>query len=82
MARTNTDEIELDLIEQLRIVRDAMDPQDDTREDWALCGIETFCAIALLVFAKTNPSKIRAAAVQVEIKARMDGKPVLKGVDA
>lgn len=43
-------------------------------EKWA--EVETFIAIALRVFARTNPSKIRDAAVIEEIKARMDGRGV------
>ena len=36
----------------------------------ALVNIETFVAIALRVFAKTNPSKLRDVMRTVEIQAR------------
>ena len=47
--------------------------------DTALCTVETFCAVALRVMAKINPSKVRDCARTVEIKARMDGTPVVRG---
>ena len=42
---------------------------------WA--GIETFCAIALRVMAKTNASKLRSEMSTVEIAARMAGVEIL-----
>jgi len=41
-----------------------------------LAHIETFCAVALRVMARTNPSKIREAARLVEIQARIKGHHV------
>ena len=76
-AYTNTEEIEADLSHALRVLRDALDPQDGTDIDTALCEVETFCTIAIKVFRKTNSSKIRDCARVVEIKARMDGIPVI-----
>ena len=43
----------------------------------ALVSIETFVAIALRVFAKTNPSKLRDVMRTVEIQARIDHKEVV-----
>jgi hypothetical protein len=43
---------------------------------WA--GIETFCAIALRVMAKTNASKLRSEMMTVEIAARMAGVEILE----
>jgi hypothetical protein len=43
---------------------------------WA--EVETFVAIALRVMARTNPSRIRDAAMVEEIKARMDGRGVVE----
>jgi len=43
---------------------------------WA--GIETFCAIALRVMAKTNASKLRSEMMTVEIAARMAGVDILE----
>ena len=82
MTRAATDmaQVEADITDCLRVIRDRMQPDDDTREDYALCAVECFVDIALRVMRKTNPSKIRSVAMTVEIKARMDGKPVVRGV--
>ena len=40
----------------------------------ALISVETFIAIALRVFAKTNPSKLRDVMRTVEIQSLIDGK--------
>ena len=72
--KARIDEMKADLIAALAAVRDRLDP--DLEGEWA--QIETFCAIALRVMAKTNPSKLRDAAMIEEIKARMDGREVLE----
>lgn len=78
-AFTNTAEIEADLVAALRVLRDEIGPiEDDTPLDHALAHIETFCAVALRVMRKTNPSKVRDCARTVEIQARMDGREVLE----
>ena len=66
-ARTDTGQIAADLIAELATLRPvAMGSQDPAvHEAWA--GVETFCALALRVFAKTNPSKIRSEAITLEI---------------
>lgn len=73
-ARTNVDEISEDLLRDLSEVRlhleryrELVPPEIDD----AFAGVETFCAIALRVLAKTNPSKVRSEAVTVEISVRM-----------
>ena len=73
-------QVEADITDCLRVIRNCMQPDDDTREDSALCALECFVDIALRVMKVTNPSKIRSVAMTVEIKARMDGKPVVRGV--
>lgn len=78
-ARTDLAETEADLAASLKVVRDALKPVDGSAEDTAMAGVETFCAIALRVMRKTNPSKVRSEARTVEIKARMDGVPVTRG---
>jgi len=60
----------------LKTLRDAYSPQDESPEDDAFVILETFCAIALRVMRKTNPSKIRDEARTVEIGARMRGASV------
>lgn len=79
MARTDMDETERELAEHLELLRETLQPEDGTAIDTALCSVETFCAVALRVLKKTNPSKVRDCARTVEIKARMDGTPVLRG---
>ena len=79
-AATDMAQVEADITDCLRVIRDCMQPVDDTREDYALCALECFVDIALRVMRKTNPSKIRSVAMTVEIQARMDGKPVVRGV--
>ena len=49
----------------------------DQEYDQSLINIETFIAIALRVFSKTNISKLQSEFRTVEIAARMAGKPVL-----
>jgi hypothetical protein len=41
--------------------------------DDAWTGIETFVAVALRVFAKTNPSKIRSEALTAAVHAKLIG---------
>lgn len=77
--RTDMDETEREIVAALRIMREALKPEDDTDEDTALCVLECFVAVALRVMRKTNPSKVRDCARTVEIKARMDGLPVVRG---
>ncbi len=79
-ARSDMDETEAELTASLKVLREALAPVDGSDLDTALCGVETFAVIALRVMRKTNPSKVRDAARTVEIKARMDGIPVGRGV--
>jgi len=73
----NVSAIEHDVSEALRTVRQALGAADGTAEDHALCAVETFAAIAMHVLKRTPPQLIRHAAQVIEIRARMDGIPVL-----
>lgn len=76
-ARTDVRQITVDIVAAVAAVRERITPTDARAlEDWAT--VETFIAIALRVFAQTNPSKIRDAAMTEEIKARMDGRGVIE----
>ncbi len=76
-ARPDIGVMAADLARALESVRVLIDlTQPETESAWA--EIETFCAIALRVFAKTNPSKLRDAAMAEEIKARIQGREVLE----
>lgn len=76
-ARPDVGVMAADLANALATVRVLIDlTQPENESAWA--EIETFCAIALRVFAKTNPSKLRDAAMAEEIKARIQGREVLE----
>jgi len=70
-AFTDTSLMSADLQASLRLLREHISadpyPHPDGRTEEALDTVETFCAVALRVFAKTNPSKIRSEAVTVEL---------------
>lgn len=78
-AYTNMDETARDLAQRLELIRNTLNLEDGTELDEAVASVETFCAVALRVMRKTNPSKVRSEARTVEIKARMDGVLVLRG---
>lgn len=71
-ARTDMSQIAADIVARVEAFRPVCVPVD--AQAWA--EIETFIAVALRVMGKTNPSKIRDAAMAEEIKARMDGRGV------
>lgn len=77
--RSDVAQLDADITEAITVLRDALDPVDGSEIDTALCSVETFIAVALRVFKRTNPSKLRDVARIVEIKARMDGIPVVRG---
>lgn len=80
-ARSNVDEIDADLTIALQTIREALGPIEDGSDiDTAMCSVETFAAVALRVMRHSNPSKVRDAARIVEIKARLDGIPVIESV--
>jgi hypothetical protein len=78
-ARALVESIDADITAAVHALRDALASQlvDGNAVDTALCSFETFTVIALRVMRNSNPSKIREAAQFVEIKARMDGVPVV-----
>lgn len=78
-ARSDVDSIEADLTPYLQLLRKELNPADGSDIDEALCSVECFVVTALRIMRKTNPSKIRDAARTVEIKARLDGLPVIRG---
>jgi hypothetical protein len=73
-AKSDVGEITADLVAAIQDIRQYIPPEGED----SLAQIETFCAIALRVFAKTNPSKLRDAAMAEEIKARIDGREVME----
>lgn len=77
-AQTDMDQVDTDLAAHLKTLRAALAPVDGSSEDYAMCAVETFCCIAIRVMRKTNPSKVRSEARTVEIKARLDGVPVIR----
>jgi hypothetical protein len=68
-ARTPTKDMREDLMKSLAALRAYIqaDPGPEGEMLDHLATVETFCAVALRVFAKTNPSKIASEARTVEI---------------
>ena len=66
-SRTNISEIAADIVSAV----DRLRPIAAQTDERAWAEIETFIAIALKVFSKTNPSKLRDAARTIEIQARL-----------
>lgn len=79
MSRLNSDvdALDRDVMAAIKFLRDELAPADGSPADIHIASLETFAVIALRVFRKTNPSKLRSEARTVEIKARMDGVPVM-----
>ncbi len=73
-ARTDTSEIAAGIVAAVNRLRPVASQADES----AWSEVETFIAIALKVFAKTNPSKLRDAARTVEIHARINNIECLK----
>lgn len=65
--RTDTRQIKLDIIPDIERVRAHVLATGNEATQESLATIETFVAVALRVFAKTNPSKLRSEARTVEI---------------
>lgn len=78
-ARSDVDQIDADLTAALRTLRAKLYLPDGSEQEMALCAIETFCAVALQVMRKTNPSKLRSEARTLEIKCRLNGVPIVRG---
>ena len=76
-AFTNMDDTTEAMRKALHVILSALDPADGTPEDDAIYSLASFVDVALRVMRKTNPSKVRDCARTVEIKARMDGLPVI-----
>lgn len=81
-AKAELGEIVSDLTTSIQYIRDEIgigSKKVDSRTEEHMAHIETFCAIAIRVLRKTNPSKIRDAAMAEEISARLDGRGVIEG---
>lgn len=89
-TRASVEAMKEQVVADLRIVADRIDKSAQIREQLggdasrskvegeAMASLETFVAVALRVLADTNPSKIKAAMMTVEIQARMSGKRVFE----
>jgi hypothetical protein len=73
-AKSDVDLITADLVAAIQDIRQHIEPGAYD----SLAHVETFCAIALRVMRKTNPSKLRDAAMAEEIKARIEGREVME----
>lgn len=80
-AEAELDGVVADLMASIGWIRDELGvgtEKIDPRTEEHMAHIETFCAIALRVLRKTNPSKIRDAAMAEEISARLQGREVIE----
>lgn len=77
-ARTDIQTINDDLQENLKYFRERFQRAKNPEADKRWTEIETFCAIAIRVMAKTNPSKIRDVARTLEIAVRIHGGEVME----
>ena len=78
-AYTNMDETQQAIDAALLRILAALNPNDGEQLDDDFYTVKSFCDVAMRVMRKTNPSKVRSEARTVEIKARIDGVPVLRG---
>ena len=80
-ARAELEGVVADLMTSIGWIRDELGvgtEKIDPRTEEHMAHIETFCAISIRVLRKTNPSKIRDAAMAEEIAARVHGREVLE----
>lgn len=63
-----------DVLAALAVLEPHLGPGPDLALAWA--KVETFIAVAMRVFAKTNVSKLRSETVTVELAARLAGRVV------
>jgi hypothetical protein len=77
--RSDVDSVDRDITAALQLLRDRLPFPEGSEQETALNEIETFCAIAIRVFRKTNPSKLRSESRNVEVQAYLDGVPVIRG---
>lgn len=77
LDRSNMAGVEAQLDKHLRALRRAA--ITNKKLDHSMAAVETFCAVALRVMKRAEPEDVRDAALTVEIKARMDGVPVIRG---
>ncbi len=80
-ARAELEGVVADLMVSIGWIRDEIgigSKKVDPRTEEHMAHIETFCAIAIRVLRKTNPTKIRDAAMAEEIKARIEGREVIE----
>ena len=72
--KTDIGQIKADLAGNFDILRQHILAQSSVEAESSLYWVETFCAIAIRVIERSNPSKLRDAAMTEEIKARIKGQ--------
>lgn len=65
-AKTKVDEITERVMHDLAEVREQLPPETAYGEAWA--GIEMFVNLGLRIISKTNPSKVRDAAMALQLQ--------------
>ena len=73
----NVDAIAADMQAMVDTLHETFDFPEDSPEEVAMASVETFIAVALYVMKRTPPAVLRDAARTTEIRARLDGVPVL-----
>lgn len=71
--KTNTHDMAIDLARAVSVLRQANCMHEDDIQAWAdaMATVETFCAVALRIIAKTHPAKVREEARLVEIQSHI-----------
>lgn len=69
--------IAADMQAMVDTLHETFDFPEDSPEEIAMAGVETFIGVALYVLKRSPPALIRDAARTTEIRARLDGVPVL-----
>lgn len=71
-GKTDTHSMAVDLAAAVGVLRDTVAAAPDNEKALeAQATVETFCAVALRVIAKTHPAKVREEARLVEIQSHM-----------
>ena len=75
---SHMDEVARQLAKAIKTVRESAQFEDGSKADLAMVTVEQFCAVALRVMQKANPSKVASVARTFEIKCRLDGLPFVE----
>ena len=69
--RTDISGVESIVVSALKTLRDSVEYEDEDEFDDAMTTLESFAAVALRLMAKQPASKVKSAAMDVEIQLRL-----------